>query len=292
MEDLMKESDADLVMEDAISLLEKRQRRFRRFGYLEKRYDAPREIQEKIRVSLSADKGSLQLDGILKYKLNEISSATNNFSQENLIKKGALEEVYKGRLLLDGNSMNVTVRRLDCMYGQGGELQTEISTIKNLKHENIISIFGICDENNEKIIVYEPAFHGTLDQHLNWVPKIYGFELSTKYPQSWRQRVLYSRYFDTTNMTPKYDVYSFGVLLFEVLYGRKAMITNDGIQEEQIDPNLMKQMDTESLRQFKDLACNCLNQQLVQRPTMDQIVNELKEHTTAVDEGTTSKSLE
>ncbi|XP_076908436.1 uncharacterized protein LOC143565326 [Bidens hawaiensis] len=214
--------------------------------------------------------------------------------------------------------------------------------LKSLKHKNIISILGRCDENNEKIIIYENAFHGTLDQHLSvptltwsqrlkiclgvaralnyihydiihcdinsskifldedWEPKIYGFELSTKYPQSWRHRLLYSSYFGTDNMTPKYDVYSFGVLLFEVLCGRKLMITNDDIHEQLSDSNLRNQIDTESLGQFQALVYKCLNQQLVRRPTMDQVVKELEEllelqwkqatleHSKAVDEGTTS----
>ncbi|KAI7742239.1 hypothetical protein M8C21_033972, partial [Ambrosia artemisiifolia] len=281
--------------------------------------------------------------------LKEILLVTNNFSDENLITEGTLGKVYKGQLLQKRNVMNFfTVRRLDCKYGQGDELQTEISMLKSLKHKNIVSIFGYCDENNEKIIIYEDAFHGTLDQHLSdpgltmgrrlqiclgvaralnyvhydvihcdinsskifldrdWEPKIYGFELSTKYPQSWRHRLLFSRYLDTNIITPKYDVYSFGVLLLEVLCGRKPMITNDGVHEELdeiIDPNLRKQMDTHSLALFTNLAYNCLNQQHVQRPTMDQIVKELEEvlelqlkhanlePSKAADEGTSSNNL-
>ncbi|KAM0038405.1 putative protein kinase RLK-Pelle-CR4L family [Helianthus debilis subsp. tardiflorus] len=245
--------------------------------------------------------------------------------------------------------MNFRVRRLDCTYGLGDELQTEISTLKSLKHNNITSILGHYDENNEKIIIYEQAFHGTLDQHLSdpnlkwslrlqiclgvaralnyihydiihcdinsskiflnkdWQPKLYGFELSTKYPQSWRHRLLYSRYFNINNITPKYDVYSFGVLLLEVLCGRKSIITNDGIEEELdeiIDPNLRKQMDIHSLALFKNIVNKCFNQQLMQRPTMDQIVKDLeevlelqwkhsnpKEHSRDADEGTSSHNL-
>ncbi|KAL8201796.1 hypothetical protein R6Q57_010943 [Mikania cordata] len=217
--------------------------------------------------------------------------------------------------------MNVAIRRFDCKYGKGEELQMEISMLKSFKHKNIASVFMHFDENNEKIIIYEQSFHGTLYQHLSdptltwsqrlqiclgvahaldyihydvihcdissskifldkdWEPKIYGFELSTTYPQSLRHRLLFSRYFDTNNMTPKYDVYSFGVLLLEVLCGRKPIITNEGVQEELdqiIDSELRKQTDAQSLALFTKIANNCLKKHLVQRPTMDQIVKELE----------------
>ncbi|KAK9074182.1 hypothetical protein SSX86_006779 [Deinandra increscens subsp. villosa] len=273
-------------------------------------------------------------------------SATNNFSHENLIREGTLGKVYKGQLL--SWKKKLVVQRLDCKSGQGDVLQIEISTVKSLSHKNIVSFYGFCDENNEKIIIYE-AYHGTLNQHLtdttltwpqrlqiclgvaralnhihydvihcditsskiildkHWEPKIYGFELSTKYPQSWRHRLLFSRYLDTNNLTPKYDVYYFGVLLLEVLCGRKPLITNDGVEEdleEIMDPKLRRQMDTQTFTRFTSIAYKCLNQQPVMRPTMDQIVKELEEvfelqwehadlweQLKAVDEGTFSNSL-
>ncbi|MFS8008612.1 putative protein kinase RLK-Pelle-CrRLK1L-1 family [Helianthus anomalus] len=117
----------------------------------------------------------------------------------------------------------------------------------NYIHYDIIH----CDINSSKII---------LDG--NWEPKIYGFELSTKYPQSLRHRLLFSRYFDTNNLTPKYNVYSFGLLMLEVLCGRKPVITNAGVDEELeeiIDPNLRKQMSTQTLALFTNIAYKLLN---------------------------------
>ncbi|KAI7738245.1 hypothetical protein M8C21_009776, partial [Ambrosia artemisiifolia] len=281
----------------------------------------------------------------LRYPLKDILSATSNFSRENLIAECALGRVYKGQF----QRTKLVVQRLDCKNGQGDKLQAEILMIKSLKHKNIVSVYGYCDENNEKIIIYK-TIYGTLSQHLsdqiltwsqrlqiclgvarglnyihydvihcdinsskiileeNWEPKIYGFELSTKYPQSWRHRLLFSRYFDTNNLTPKYDVYSFGVLLLEVICGRKPLITNDGIQEELdeiIDPNLRKQMDSQTLAHFTNIAYKCLSQQHVQRPTMDQVVKDLEEvmelhwehadlkeqHSKAADEATSSNNL-
>ncbi|KAL8246287.1 hypothetical protein R6Q59_007503 [Mikania micrantha] len=97
------------------------------------------------------------------YRLEDILSATNNFSDENLIAEGALGKVYKGQLLQSGNSMNVAIRRFDCKYGKGDELQMEISMLKSLKHKNIASVFKRFDESNEKIIIYEQSFHGPKD---------------------------------------------------------------------------------------------------------------------------------
>ncbi|XP_076912917.1 putative serine/threonine-protein kinase PBL28 isoform X1 [Bidens hawaiensis] len=118
------------------------------------------------------------------YKLNEILSATYNFSDEKLITKGALGEVYEGQLLRNGTLLNFTVRRLDCKYGQGDELKREISMLQSLKHKNIISILGHYDENNEKIIIYEQAFRGTLNRRLSdptltWSQRLYMFRCCT-----------------------------------------------------------------------------------------------------------------
>ncbi|XP_076956573.1 receptor-like protein kinase HERK 1 [Bidens hawaiensis] len=91
----------------------------------------------------------------LAYRFQEISLATNNFSEENLI--GGLGKVYKGRLMVHGKSkmMDIVVRRFDSKYGQGDALKTEISMLSSLEHKNIISFVGFCDENDEKIIIYE-----------------------------------------------------------------------------------------------------------------------------------------
>ncbi|KAD7477840.1 hypothetical protein E3N88_00976 [Mikania micrantha] len=305
-------------------------------------------LRKEVVGSISS-KGGILGSSLGRCKLEDILFATNNFSDEYLIAEGALGKVYKGQILQLGNSMNVAIRRFDCKYGKGEELQMEISMLNSLKHKNIASVFMHFDEKNEKIIIYEQSFHGTLYQHLSdptltwsqrlqiclgvahaldyihydvihcdvssskifldkdWEPKIYGFELSTTYPQSLRHRLLFSRYFDTNNMTPKYDVYSFGVLLLEVLCGRKPIITNEGVQEELdqiIDSELRKQMDAQSLALFTNIANNCLKEHLVQRPTMDQIVKELEsmlerqskhanlEHSIAADAGTPSNIVE
>ncbi|XP_076895128.1 receptor like protein kinase S.2-like [Bidens hawaiensis] len=282
----------------------------------------------------------------LAIPLEEILSATNSFDDENLIREGGFGKDYRGQILRSGDLIDICARRLKWKDGRGDvKFWTEISMLSSLNHKNIISLIGLCYEDDEKIIVYEFAVHGSLDGHLrgpnltwfqrlkiclgvahglsyihydvvhcdinsskifldkDWDPKISGFELSTKYPQSWRHRILSSLSFDNTTMTPKYDVYCFGVLLFEVLYAEKPMKTQrQGI----INPKLQEQMDRQSLTFLTNIIDKCLSEHPVQRPTMDQVVKELEdvfelqwkhenlEHSTSADkdhEGTSSGLL-
>ncbi|XP_076936797.1 uncharacterized protein LOC143604099 [Bidens hawaiensis] len=126
-----------------------------------------------------------------------------------------------------------------------------------------------CDINSSKIF---------LDK--DWEPKIFGFEFSTNYPQSWRHRLLYSRHFHDT-MTPKFDVHCFGVLMLEILRWTKPMIREDDVEEEAdvdlVDPNLRKQIDAHSFNSFLNIAKTCLKNDPMKHPTMNQIVKKLGE---------------
>ncbi|KAL8265777.1 hypothetical protein R6Q59_003121 [Mikania micrantha] len=62
----------------------------------------------------------------------------------------------------------IAARKLDRKYGLGDvEFWTEISLLSDLKHPNIGSIIGYCDEKNEKIIITTYEAKGSLTGYLN-----------------------------------------------------------------------------------------------------------------------------
>ncbi|XP_071719432.1 receptor-like protein kinase HERK 1 [Rutidosis leptorrhynchoides] len=222
----------------------------------------------------------------LQIPLEDIITATNNFSDKNIIGKGGFGKVYKGKLKDPfGKWIKIAARRLDRTYGQGEtEFWTEVSMLSSLKHKNIVSMIGFCNENGEKIIVNHHYRNGSLNMHLSnknltllhrvdiseriasalyylhslllesyhvihrninsstillddmWEPKLSGFEFSIKHPKHRIDQVYISKpigtrgYIDPDThriggVTYKSDVYSMGVVFFEILCGRKAFIS-------------------------------------------------------------------
>ncbi|XP_071712369.1 receptor-like protein kinase HERK 1 [Rutidosis leptorrhynchoides] len=110
--------------------------------------------------------------------LEEIINATNNFSEKNIVGRGGFGNVYRGNLKRSGKWLKFSARRLDRRYGQGDvEFMTEISMLSTLKHENIVSMIGFCDENGEKIIVNKSYKMGSLSAHLSkptptWIQRV------------------------------------------------------------------------------------------------------------------------
>ncbi|KAL4565063.1 hypothetical protein LXL04_029145 [Taraxacum kok-saghyz] len=104
----------------------------------------------------------------LKIQLEEIKSATDNFNSSKVIGKGGFGVVHEGVLSHSKKQNTVAFKRLDRRHGQGDpEFWKEILMLSRYTHKNLISLLGFCDEDGEKILVYEFASNGSLDQHLS-----------------------------------------------------------------------------------------------------------------------------
>ncbi|XP_061374823.1 protein kinase STUNTED-like [Gastrolobium bilobum] len=98
------------------------------------------------------------------YSLQELVSATANFSPENLVGKGGSSYVYRG-CLPDGKELAVKI--LKPSEDVLKEFVQEIEIITTLHHKNIISLSGFCLEGNHLLLVYDFLSRGSLEENLH-----------------------------------------------------------------------------------------------------------------------------
>ncbi|KAL8223145.1 hypothetical protein R6Q57_020544 [Mikania cordata] len=245
----------------------------------------------------------------LRIPHEDIVIATKNFAEEHLLKPG----VYKGLLILRSQiQIYVIIRKFS---SNPFEFYEEIRRIYRLKHRNVVSFIGFCDEKDEKMIVMEYAVNGSLDRYLSdpttltWSQRLhicFGAALALKslYGAIMTFKILLSKDWEAKVLTLfetfKVDmlsfrlvtvVYTFCMILLEVLYGRKTtskdaneyrakMVLYQNYEEgkqlqDMIAPNLRSQMHPQSLYIFARTVSNCLKKHPGQ--DMDQIVNSLEE---------------
>ncbi|KAL0341628.1 UNVERIFIED_CONTAM: Receptor-like protein kinase FERONIA [Sesamum calycinum] len=119
-----------------------------------------------------------------RFSLVEIQVATGNFSDAHLIGRGGFGKVYKG--LIDNGQVTVAIKRQKSNSKQGtNEFLTEIETLTELRHVNLVCLIGYCNEHGKMILVYEYMACGTLADHL--------YKLSRKCNNdstlTWKQRL-------------------------------------------------------------------------------------------------------
>ncbi|CAA7048006.1 unnamed protein product [Microthlaspi erraticum] len=139
-----------------------------------------------------------------------------------------------------------------------------------------------------------------LDEHFQ--AKLGDFGLSKSFPIGSKTHVstnvagspgyLDPEYYKTNRLTEKSDIFSFGVVLLELITSRSVidqtrekphiaewvafMLTNRDI-DNIVDPSLMGDYDSISLWKALELAMSCVNPSASERPNMSQVATELKE---------------
>lgn len=191
------------------------------------------------------------------FRLSELKDATNGFKEFNELGRGSYGFVYKA-VLPDGRQ--VAVKRANAatiIHTNSRDFEMELEILCSVRHGNIVNLLGYCAEMGERLLVYEFMAHGTLHDHLhgglsplNWTLRLKiamqaakGLEYLHKevVPPIVHRNVKSSkilldgdwvaRISDFAVRTPNEsdinedmssDVYHFGIVLLEVLSGRKA----------------------------------------------------------------------
>ena len=128
----------------------------------------------------------------LKIPLSEILDATHRFDEKLMIGEGGFGKVYRGTLRESGKE--VAIKRSQPGQSQGlPEFQTEITALTKIRHRNVVSLIGYCDERREMILVYQFMENGTL-KDLLYDSDSGEEDLSTSSPRSqlqlsWEQRL-------------------------------------------------------------------------------------------------------
>ncbi|KAJ0978240.1 hypothetical protein J5N97_013714 [Dioscorea zingiberensis] len=104
------------------------------------------------------------------FTLAELAVATNNFSPENKIGAGSFGQVYKGELP-DGRE--VAIKRSDTgtkakkFQEKESAFQSELAFLSRLNHKHLVGLIGYCEEDEERLLVYEFMKNGALYDHLH-----------------------------------------------------------------------------------------------------------------------------
>ncbi|XP_019095022.1 PREDICTED: proline-rich receptor-like protein kinase PERK15 [Camelina sativa] len=284
------------------------------------------------------------------FTYEDLSRATSDFSDSNLIGQGGFGYVHRG-VLVDGTE--VAIKQLKVGSGQGErEFQAEIQTISRVHHRHLVSLFGYCRIDSLRLLVYEFVPNKTLEFHLHekgrpvleWTKRMKIALGAAKglsylheycYPKTIHRDVkaanilidhsyeakladfgLARTYLDTDThvstrvmgtfgylapeyassgkLTDKSDVFSFGVVLLELITGRRPIhnsqpfadggsivdwarplmiqALNGGSVDGLVDPQLEYDFDISEMKRMVACAAACVRHSAKHRPKMSQIV--------------------
>lgn len=292
--------------------------------------------------------------GLRNFTFEEISSACQNFSVDRCMSDGMTSTVYKATFGDDipaSKKLEAMVTRL-LPSSQGlKDFVTEVTTISSLQHPQLCKLLGFHarEGSDQRMLVYERLFHGSLDRLLHgrsegpcidwsmrikvalcaarglaflheegpfqamynefstaniqidkdFSAKLSGYGCASYNPDTEISNTstssvnLSMETLERGLLTPKSNVWSFGIVLLELLTGRKNHDARHPKEEQNIvkwsrpflvddcrlslimDPRMKGRYPAKSARTVADVAQKCLLKDPSERPTMRAIVEAL-----------------
>ncbi|TVU19564.1 hypothetical protein EJB05_35720, partial [Eragrostis curvula] len=253
------------------------------------------------------------------YTLRELEEATAAFAPEHVVGEGGYGIVYRG-VFADGyhvavknlmnnrratakaspfffSTNNLTVTFLARRRGQAErEFKVEVEAIGRVRHKNLVRLLGYCAEGAHRMLVYEYVDNGNLEQWLHG-------EVGPVSPLSWDIRMnivlgtakgyVAPEYASTGMLNERSDVYSFGILIMEIISGRspvdyarppgevnlvewlKNKVTNRDY-EAILDPKLPEKPSSKALKKALLVALRCVDPDSQKRPKMGHVIHMLE----------------
>jgi serine/threonine protein kinase len=255
------------------------------------------------------------------FRLSELKDATHGFKEFSELGRGSFGFVYKA-ILTDGRQ--VAVKRANAatiIHTNSREFEAELEILCTVRHSNIVNLLGYCAEMGERLLVYEYMPHGTLHDHLHgelspldWnlrlklslqaargleylhnevAPPIVHRDVKTSnilLDSEWVARIadfgMVSANDRDVNGDVESDVYNFGIVLLEMLTGRKAYdrdyeppgivewalpLMRRGRAAAIIDRNVPLPRNVEPLLKLADVAELTLRENTSERPSMSNV---------------------
>ncbi|KAH8951010.1 hypothetical protein BDL97_09G003000 [Sphagnum fallax] len=158
----------------------------------------------------------------------ELKVATRDFHPTMKLGEGSFGVVYKG---IFANGVEVAIKQLFMKTQENiDEFLNEVVIISGVKHRNLVKLKGCCLRHNKRLLVYEYLENGDLADSL------FDFGLAFLFPDdkshistmhvAGTRGYLAPEYATRGQLTTKVDVYSFGVLLLEIISGKKSIDHN------------------------------------------------------------------
>ncbi|KAA8531863.1 hypothetical protein F0562_006420 [Nyssa sinensis] len=258
------------------------------------------------------------------FSYEELAAATGGFSDANVLGQGGFGFVHKGVL---PNGKEVAVKSLKLGSGQGErEFQAEVEIISRVHHRHLVSLVGYCIADGQRMLVYEFVPNKTMEFHLHGHPRIIhrdikaanilldnnyeamvaDFGLAKPSSDNFTHvstRVmgtfgyLAPEYASSGKLSDKSDVFSYGVMLLELITGRRPVdpsgkimedslvdwarpllqrALEDGNYEELVDPRLENNYISHEMARMIGCAAAGIRHSARRRPRMSQIVRALE----------------
>ncbi|KAL2932217.1 Protein STRUBBELIG-RECEPTOR FAMILY 3 [Bienertia sinuspersici] len=268
---------------------------------------------------------------VKSFTIASLQQYTDSFSEENLIGEGMIGSVYRAELP-DGKLIAVKKLNSATSKQQSeDEFAQLVSVLSNIQHESVVKLVGYCFEYGQRLIIYEYCSNTTLydalhledetHKKLSWNARIRIALRAAKALEYMHEPISSLMISLTPNLglwlsafairylyisggygapelelgayTQQSDVFSFGVVMLELLTGRKSYDSTRPRGEQflvrwaipqlhdidalakMVDPSLHGSYPSKSLSRFADIISLCVQAEPEFRPPMSEIAQDL-----------------